>query len=281
MQTIIEISQNKSVNMRYKTFRFKDKAINYRDEGRGSKCLVLLHGYMNSIEVWKFFIMEYMNSLRIIAIDLIGHGDSETIEEISTMELQADMIKNLLDELQIESCVMCGHSMGGMVTLAFNDKYPQMLKGYCLMNSQAIADSEKGKQNRLRACEILNNDKLKFIVDFIPNLFANSNKEKYTNEIEELKLIASNTSKEGVIAAQKGMILRKDMCSVLTKSTCPVLFITGKYDIRVELETLLAQSCLPVHSEVMILPCGHMAFIEEELKVKLRLKDFVNYCYNI
>ncbi len=267
--------------MLHHTFEFQNKKINYQDEGKGDKVLVLLHGYMNSLEVWKYFVLEYMNSFRVIAVDLIGHGESETISEVSTMELQADMIKALLNELNITKCVMCGHSMGGMITLAFAEKYPDMVNGFCLMDSQAFADSENGRKNRLRAVEIINEDRLKFVVDFIPNLFAKNNQPKYASEIEELKTIAVNTPKEGIIAAQKGMIARKDRCDVLSKATCPVLFITGKDDIRIDLDTLLAQACLPQHSEVMILPCGHMAFIEEELKVKRRLRDFTNMCFEL
>ncbi|MBR1625846.1 MAG: alpha/beta hydrolase [Bacteroidales bacterium] len=267
--------------MKHRIFEFKGKKINYRDEGNGEQTLVLLHGYMNSLDVWQYFILEYMNAFRVIAVDLIGHGESEIVEDISTMELQAEMIKSLLDKLEIKHCVMCGHSMGGMITLAFAEMYPEMLKGYCLMDSQALADSEKGKQNRLRTVELINDDRIRFIVDFIPNLFALDNRIRYVADIENLKAIALNTKKEGIVAAQKGMIYRKDRCDVLKRSNCPVLFVTGKKDIRIDLETLLAQACLPSDSEVMILDCGHMAFIEEELKVKMRLRDFTNYCFAI
>ncbi|MGP1515599.1 MAG: alpha/beta fold hydrolase [Bacteroidales bacterium] len=265
--------------MLHHTFEFKSKKINYQDEGKAETTLVLLHGYMNSLEVWKYFVLEYMNYMRVITIDLIGHGDSETIEDVSSMELQAEMVKSLLDSLNVRHCVMCGHSMGGMITLAFAEKYSNMLKGYCLMNSQALADTEKGKQNRLKACALIDQDRIKFIVDFIPNLFAKDNRTRYVSEIEELKSIAMNTCKEGVIAAQRGMIGRHDMCKVLSESSCPVLFITGRYDVRIDLETLFAQACLPKHCEVMVLDSGHMAFIEEELKVKIRLRDFTNMCF--
>ncbi|MBP3254634.1 MAG: alpha/beta hydrolase [Bacteroidales bacterium] len=267
--------------MKHSTFEFRGKTINYRDEGSGNECIVFLHGYMNSLQVWEKYVLDYMSSMRVVAVDLIGHGESQTIEEVSSMELQAEMVKELLDFLHIRYCVMCGHSMGGMITLAFAQMYPQLLKGYCLMNSQALADSEKGKQNRLRACEIINSDKIKFIVDFIPNLFEKENRIKYAGEIEDLKSIALGTSSEGIIAAQKGMIQRRDRCDVLANSTCPVLFISGKYDIRIDVETLYAQACFPSHSETMILPTGHMSFIEEEQKVKIRLKDFVRMCFTV
>ncbi len=267
--------------MQHRTFVFKGKRINYQDEGKGTNTLVLLHGYMNSLEVWRYFVLEYMNNMRVIAVDLIGHGDSETISEVSTMELQAEMIKELLDSLDIKQFVICGHSMGGMIALAFMEKYPNMLKGCCLMNSQAMADSEKGKQNRLRAIEIIDKNRMKFIVDFIPNLFMESNCVRFANEINNLKEIALNTPVEGIIAAQKGMICRKDRRDILAQSICPVLFIIGKKDTRADLDILFAQIKLPSYCEAMLLDSGHMSFIEEELKVKIRLRDFVNMCFAI
>ena len=267
--------------MIHHTFEFNGKRINYQDEGTGEITLVLLHGFMNDLQVWQRIVLNYMNKIRVIAVDLIGHGESEYFDEPSTMELQADMIKSLLDLLDIKKIVLCGHSMGGMITLAFAEKYPQYLKGFCLMNSQAMSDGEKGINNRLRACELIDKDRIKYIVDFIPNLFSKQNRTKFASEIEDLKGIALNTKKEGIIAAQKGMIQRRNRCDVLEKSLCPVLFIDGKEDIRIDLDVLYAQAALPKYSSTLVLPTGHMSFIEDEFIVKRRLLEFTKNCFDL
>ncbi len=266
--------------MLYNTIKFKGKTINYRMEGGGEQTLVLLHGYMNNLEVWDKFFQAYKDKdLTLLAIDLIGHGESEVVESASTMELQAEMIKEVLDANNIRQCVMTGHSMGGMVTVCFADLYADHLKGFCFLNSQAGEDNPRGRENRKRACQIINANKLRHIVDFIPNLFAESNVEKFSEEIERLKEIAVSTKKEGIIAAQMGMITRKDRQDVLESTNLPVLFITGRQDIRADLLTVLAQASLPKNSEVMILDCGHMSFIEEEKIIKDRLLAFLRRCY--
>ncbi|MDO5759568.1 MAG: alpha/beta hydrolase [Bacteroidota bacterium] len=267
--------------MLYNTLKFKDKQINYRCEGKGEKTLVLLHGFMNNLSVWDKYFEAYKDIIKVLAIDLIGHGESEVVQEVSSMELQADMIKEVLDSLEIKKCVMVGHSMGGMVTLCFAEKYSEYLQGYCLLHSNAMADNPKGIENRKRACKIVNDDKLKYIVDFIPNLFAPENINKFDKEIQILKNIALSTSKEGIIAAQLGMIERRDRRDVLEKSQVPVLFIIGKKDIRADVLSVLATSSLPNFSEVLMLDCGHMSFIEEEKIIKIRLLSFVNLCFEI
>ena len=266
--------------MIYKTIKFKDKIINFRKEGRGDKTIVLLHGYMNNLLVWDKFFQAYKDKdINLVAIDLIGHGESEVVEEVSSMELQAEMVKQVLDELHVKDCVMIGHSMGGMVTLCFAEQYPNYLKGFCLLHSTANEDNPKGKENRKRACKIINENKLKFIVDFIPNLFAEKNVEKYAEEIKSLKELASSTKKEGIIAAQMGMIVRKDRNFVLEQSQVPVLFVIGRHDIRANLSVMLPQACLPKNIEVMILDCGHMSLIEEEKIIEDRFLSFTNRCY--
>lgn len=267
--------------MIYNTLIFKGKKINYRCEGEGKKTLVLLHGFMNNLCVWDKYFSAYKDKMRVVAIDLIGHGESEVVEEISSMELQSEMIKEVLNALNIKSCVMVGHSMGGMITLCFAEKYPEYLKGYCLLHSSALADNPKGIENRKRACKIVNENKLKYIVDFIPNLFAEENVDKFANEIKTLKEIALSTPKEGIIAAQLGMIERTDRRAVLGLSKVPVLFIVGKKDVRADVLSVLATSVLPKHAEVLLLNCGHMSFIEEEKIIKIRLLSFVDMCFDL
>lgn len=267
--------------MIYNTLLFKGKKINYRCEGEGEKTLVLLHGFMNNLCVWDKYFSAYRDKMRVVAIDLIGHGESEVVEEISSMELQSEMIKEVLNTLNIKSCVMVGHSMGGMITLCFAEKYPEYLKGYCLLHSSALADNPKGIENRKRACKIVNENKLKYIVDFIPNLFAEENVDKFANEINTLKDIALSTPKEGIIAAQLGMIERTDRRVVLGLSKVPVLFIVGKKDVRADVLSVLATSVLPKHAEVLLLSCGHMSFIEEEKIIKIRLLSFVDMCFDL
>ena len=59
---------------------YDQKIIHYRDEGHGP-VLILLHGFMESIEIWDYFIEQLSSQFRVIAIDLPGHGRSELFSE--------------------------------------------------------------------------------------------------------------------------------------------------------------------------------------------------------
>jgi pimeloyl-ACP methyl ester carboxylesterase len=170
--------------------------------------------------------------------------------------------------------------MGGYVGLAFAKKYQEMLKGICLFHSQAAADPEEVKMNREKTIEDVNKDREGFIKTFIPDLFATDNVVKFQEEIDQLIEIALKTSKEGIISALRGMKDRSDSTEFLKSFNKPILFISGKQDKRIPVQTILQQASLPPHSEILLMGnAGHMGFIEAKEKTMNVLKDFATRCF--
>ncbi len=257
---------------------FKGKSIHYKMQGQ-SKPVILLHGFLESQEMWDSFADSLLKEYTVIRIDLPGFGKSELVKEVHTMELMADSVKAVMDQEQIEKTVMVGHSMGGYTALAFADKYPKCLSGLCLFHSQAAADTKETKTNRDRTIKIVEQDHSEFISIFIPDLFAPENIQKFKTEIESLKTSAKRTSKEGIVAALKGMKARTDKLELIRKLHIPVLFIAGKKDKRIPANTIMEQALLPHHSEVLLLEdVGHMGYIEAEKETLEILCSFIKRC---
>ncbi len=262
-----------------KTIKYKNKQINYSDSGQGN-VLVLLHGFLESLEMWDNFSAELTRNFRVISIDLPGFGKSDCIKDIHSMSLMAEIVKFVLNSLQIKKCVMAGHSMGGYITLVFADKFPEMLKGICLFHSHSLADTPEVKLNRERSIEIIKSQRENFINRFIPDLFATSNIKSFKHEIEELQKKAGKTSAKGIIAAMQGMKIREDKLDFLSITDIPVLFIAGKQDPRVPIDKVMAQAILPKHSEMLILgDVAHMGHIENKETTLKTLKYFVMKCF--
>lgn len=266
---------------KHKTITFLDHCIHYRDEGREhSKTLVLLHGFLQSQDTWSPYILSYMRTMRVIAIDLPGHGYSDNFGDVNTMEMMADAVKAVLDELDIEQCVLVGHSLGGYVALAFADRYPYYLRGLCLLHSHALPDSDAMVQYRQQVCETVQTNRAGFILSFIPTLFAEENKAALEQDIKDLSDQCLETRTEGILATQRGMAVRPSRTDVLERIEVPVLFVYGKKDNRIPIEIGVSQALLPHYAEVMVLGnVGHMSFLEERDYVKLRLKNFVDTCF--
>jgi pimeloyl-ACP methyl ester carboxylesterase len=257
---------------------FKGKSIHYQVDGSG-KPVILLHGFLESLEMWDGFAAELSKDLSVIRIDLPGFGKSESIGETHSMELMADSVKAVMDQEQIAKVVMAGHSMGGYTALAFADLYPEHLSGLCLFHSQAANDTEEAKANRERTIQIVEQDRLGFISNFIPDLFAPENLQKFKQEIEILQDKAKRIPKEGIIAALRGMKVRTEKLNLLKRLDIPVLFIAGKKDKRIPSRLIMEQALLPGHSEVLLLDdVGHMGYVEAEKDTMSVLHCFLNKC---
>jgi pimeloyl-ACP methyl ester carboxylesterase len=258
---------------------FQGKKIRYSDEGQG-EVVVLLHGFIERIEIWDNLSRQLSQQHRVICIELPGHGESELIASNQTMELMAEMVHEILEKIAVQEVVMIGHSMGGYVALSFAEKYPIVLKGLGLFHSHALEDSADAKLGRERAIEIIKLNREGFIFNFIPDLFANCNRELFANDIEVLKEGAKMLSADALVACLQGMKQREDKLMLLMDIDVPVMFIAGKEDGRVPLNALMAQSVIPKHSEILILgDCGHMGYIEKEKETTAFITQFVGNCY--
>ena len=92
-------------------------ALHIADSGVGDKCVVLLHGYLESMYVWDDFTSLLTPSVRVITVDIPGHGISEIKGEVHTMEMVADVLHEMLLSLGIKKVTMVGHSMGGYAAM--------------------------------------------------------------------------------------------------------------------------------------------------------------------
>lgn len=254
---------------------FNKTKIHFDDRGSG-QAVVLLHGFLESLEMWDHFSAELSDDFRVICIDLPGHGKSEVFNDGLTMEIMANWVKAVLDHLKVETCVMVGHSMGGYVTLEFAERYPERLRGFALFHSHASADTEEARVNRRRTINIVKLDKVGFIKEFIPDLFAQENTVRFADKIELQQQRAVQTPPQGIIAALEAMGGRTGKTEFLQHADMPVLFIAGKEDKRIPIQKVMAQAILPAHAEVLIMDkVGHMGFIEAREKTMDMLRCFI------
>jgi pimeloyl-ACP methyl ester carboxylesterase len=262
-----------------KILTFKDKKISFSESGKG-KTIVLLHGFAESSKVWDSFRDQLSEFFRVIVIDLAGHGKSESLEPVHSMELQADVVYEVLKQCKVKKCIMVGHSMGGYITLAFASKYPDMLKGLCLFHSHPYPDSVEDRKNRSRTIKLVEQDKFGFVANFIPDLFPQGSRRKFSKEIKKLVERAKEIPKEGIIAALEGMKIRKNQSTLLKSINVPVLFIIGLKDPKAPLTRLWKMVSMPHQSECLILRnVGHMGYIEAPEEILSMIKGFARKAF--
>jgi pimeloyl-ACP methyl ester carboxylesterase len=260
------------------TFKYLKKNLFYTDQGEG-KVIVLLHGFTESQKIWKNFVTKLSKKYRVITMDLPGHGKSESLGAVHTMELMADALSALLKKLRAGKCLLVGHSMGGYVVQAFAEKYPGRLKGICLFHSHCFADNSAERENRNRTISIVSQDKFSYVAQFIPSLFPVEVHKKHAKAIQGLIRQAAKMDGNGVVAALEGMKIRKDQSELLKSLDIPVLFILGLKDTRVPAARIQEMISLPAVSRILLLrDCGHMGYIEAPGETFGAVASFARLC---
>ncbi len=254
------------------SFTYKNSNISYTTNGKGS-VVVLLHGFLENKEMWHDIVPLLATKNRVITIDLLGHGASDNLGYVHTMEEQATMIKALLKHLKLRRVTLVGHSLGGYISLAFAELFPETTKGIVLMNSTAQEDNLHKKANREHAIKIVKQNKDIFIKMAIPNLFSQESRTLFKDKIEKIKKEALHTSKQGVIASLEGMKIRKNSENTL-KNIPKKLLIIGKKDPILDYDTLLRQA-EKTNTPTAIFNRGHMSHIENLPELQHELLAFL------
>ncbi len=241
-------------------YPYKNIPIYYETFGKGS-AIVLLHGFLESSTMWKPVIPKLSKNNTVVTIDFPGHGKSDIISEIHTMELIAEVVDEILKHLQIPSATFIGHSMGGYIVLAYAEMFSEKVEKLILLNSTPVADSEEKKKTRNRALKVIDQNPQAYINMAIGNLFAETSRGKFSSEIETLKAEAYSFPVEGIKAAIKGMRDRKDRTEVLKSFNKAKHMILAEEDpILPLLETkLVAEKC---NVSLKIIGGGHISMIE-------------------
>lgn len=120
-------------------FKYNGKDIYYELDGDASKPkLLILNGIMMSTKSWTPFMRTFKENFQILRMDFFDQGQShKLVGESYTHDKQIDMLRSLLDYLNIEKINIAGISYGGHAALAFTCKYQSYVERLMLFNSGA------------------------------------------------------------------------------------------------------------------------------------------------
>ena len=202
--------------------------MNYVLEGNG-KTLVFIHGLSDNLLYWEFLANNLKHSHQVLRIDLRGHGKSELGNEEITIGTYANDLNGLLEKLNISKVNLIGFSLGGAVALDFAIKYPKKVDSLVLMSTFFKADDNLTiTLNKFINAFDVGFDE--FYDTILPMVLCPEVIEDNKNELESLKVIASqNANTEAYIKAADAC-LNFDAEKHLQKIDIPTLILAGKYD---------------------------------------------------
>lgn len=251
--------------------------IAYDDAGSGSP-VVLLHGYPFNRSMWRGQLGALAQDYRVIAPDFRGHGESAVTSVPSTMELLAEDVAGLLDNLSISKATIGGLSMGGYVALAFYRLFPSRVSSLILTATRAQADSEEAKQNRAVQAEKALREGMEGIVDgLLSKLLTAETLAKRPEVVNQLRAMITSTSPQGAAAALKGMAVRVDQTSLLPQINVPTLIVAGSEDAIIPLADAELMNREIAGSRLEVIEgAGHVLNLEEPAKFNTTLMTFLS-----
>ena len=235
---------------------YKNIAVNYTIEGKGDP-IILIHGFLENNTMWSSVIDVFKYTHQIITLDLLGHGKTDCLGYIHTVEENANIIYEIIKKHQIKKATLIGHSLGGYVALAFAELHKSLVEKICLVNSTPFADSDLRKETRSRAIKAAQKNYNNLVSMSISNLF------------EALK-----TPLQGYIATQEGMKIRKDRSKILNDLQCDKLIISGKNDPILNNEDLKKLNQIN-NLKISIISGGHMSYIENRSDFLQEIMHFI------
>lgn len=109
----------------------------YLDQGQG-EVVLLLHGMAGSSNTWRSVIGPLSRRYRVVAPDLLGHGQSAKPRSDYSLGAFAVFLRDLLDELGVTSATIVGHSLGGGVAMQFIYQHPDYCQRLILISSGGL-----------------------------------------------------------------------------------------------------------------------------------------------
>ncbi len=148
--------------------------VHYTDEGRSKgRVIILVHGFAASVHAWRPWIDRLKDDYRLIAIDLPGHGLTETPPGYqASLEGNAALVDALAAKLGVEHFVLAGNSMGGAVSLSYAMVHQDKLDGLVLVDAAGWpGDGSRGGPPAFVG--LLNNDVGRLLMKMAdPRMFA-------------------------------------------------------------------------------------------------------------
>lgn len=122
-------------DMRY--LELHGERVAYQDAGDG-ETLLLIHGMAGSSATWRDVIPALAKNYRVIAPDLLGHGESDKPRGDYSLGAFAASLRDLLDALDIPRATIIGQSLGGGIAMQFAYQHRDRCERVVLIGSGGL-----------------------------------------------------------------------------------------------------------------------------------------------
>jgi len=188
--------------------------------------LFLLHGFPLDHSTWLPAATLLKTHFRCILPDLRGHGRSPMPgTEASIRDMAGDVIQ-LMDSLNIERAIICGHSMGGYIATCLAHNFPGRVNGLGLIATRADADAPEKAAARMESRKEALAGRTDNLIHGMLERLTDRQKVR-----EAILPVMQQADPLGIAMAQYAIANRENAGPWLEEMNFPVVVVTGGKDV--------------------------------------------------
>lgn len=255
------------MNFTEQYFHIKEASLKVHQliKDENSPTLIFLHDSLGCIKLWKDFPEKLAKKVNynVLVYDRQGYGESSSFTDKERgndyLEKEAEVLFELLQDLEIQRPILFGHSDGGSIAILAAAKYPSFIKGIITEGAHVFVE------------EITLAGIRQAVVDYQETNLAEKLKKYHADKVEAVFKAWSETW-------LKDTFRDWNIESFLTQITCPTLIIQGEedeYGTLEQVESIINQ--VSGKTEKLIIPkVGHTPHRESEKTVLEETSSFLN-----
>lgn len=125
---------------------FHGQRLFYQLSGEQGPPLLFIHGMWGDHSQFAHQVERFAPCHRVLAPDLLGHGQSDKPEMALSMEGFAEQLATLCRQVGLRRVVAVGHSLGGAVAVTLAARHPELVRGVMCLDTTLLATARAKKQ---------------------------------------------------------------------------------------------------------------------------------------
>jgi len=251
--------------------------------GHLEQTIVMLHGFTGSAATWNT-VAASLTDYRVIAIDLIGHGETDSPQDASaySMEEQVQVLDELFQQLNLQAFILLGYSMGGRVALSYATAFPMRISMLILESaSPGLRTAEERIARQISDVELAEKIEHNGIESFVnkwENIPLFATQKRLAQDVQQVVREERLSQCEiGLANSLRGMGTgaQTSLWPCLEKLEMPITLITGELDekfckIAAEMQVLLQNG-----QHIVVKNVGHAIHVENPEQFATIVKDAI------
>ena len=246
---------------------------------RDGRPVLLVHGHPFDRSMWRPQAERLAaDGYRVVTPDLRGYGLSQSSDTKTGLDVFANDLVELADQLGLERFVLGGLSMGGQIVMQLMADHPGRVEALLLADTFAGLDTPEARQARYDTAGRVTQEGMEsYAEELLPKMISKQTRETRPDVEAHVRKMMRNAPREGAAAALRGRAERPDYTPGLSKIDVPTLVVVGSEDEFTPVaDAELIHRKVPGSALVVIEGAGHLPNLECETEFDEALSTFLN-----